>query len=75
MSVIQPRLQYNYAKINLNTGLCAHCRTYSYEIPLADYILVPVHTNDYVGKYYNVSDQQWYLDASFSTIWAEAPQW
>ena len=68
-------LQYNYCRINLSTGECLFCRTYSYEVPLEDYILVPEHTNDYVGKYYNTADGLWYLDAGFSQNWEDAPQW
>lgn len=57
-------LQYNYAKINLDTGECIFCMTFSYEIPLPEYILVPVHTDDYVGKYYH--DGHWYADSAFT---------
>lgn len=76
MSTIQPRLPYNYAKINLETGECLFCRTYSYEIPLAEYIRVPVYSSEYRGKYYNVNgDQNWYLDPLFEQPWEDAPQW
>ena len=67
-------LQYTYAKINTSNGLCLSCATTSYEINRPEYILVPT-LDDYVGKYYNAADGLWYLDASFSTIWADAPQW
>ena len=74
MSVVQPRLQYNYAKIDLETGRCRNCRTYSYEIPLPEYIPVPYSTNDYTGKYYNLNgDQMWYWDAEFTQLWEECP--
>ena len=68
-------LQYNYASINVTTGLCDGCVTTSYEINDPSWIAVPDATSDYVGKYYNAADGLWYLDASFSTIWADAPQW
>lgn len=69
------RLQYNYAKINLSTGECSFCKTYSYTIPLPEFIQVPKHTNDYVGKFYNQADGLWYLDAGFTQLWIDAPQW
>jgi len=68
-------LPYNYAQVEPDTGLCISCCTYSYEIPLHYYIPVPDATNDYIGKYYNFSDQLWYLTSDFSQIWADAPQW
>lgn len=74
-SQIEPRLPYNYAKINLSTGECIFCKTYSYEIPLPEYILVPRAMNEYKGKFYNQEDQLWYLDASFTQLWIDAPQW
>ena len=67
-------LQYNYATIDLDTGLCLFCRTYSYEIPLPEYIPVPT-LGDYTGKYYSQDDELWYLDAEFTQLWDEAPQW
>lgn len=75
MSTIQPRLQYNYVKINLETGECLFCRTYSYEVPLDGFIQVPVYSSEYRGKYYNQADGLWYLDAAFTQLWEEAPQW
>jgi hypothetical protein len=74
MSLIQPRLQYNYAGIDLNTGRCRSCATYSYEINNPAFIPVPYATNDYMGKYYNINgDQMWYLDAEFTQLWEECP--
>ena len=72
---IQPRLQYNYAKIILSTGECTSCGTSSYQINNPAYIEVPYATDDYLGKFYNTSSQKWYLDPSFETEWLEAPQW
>lgn len=68
-------LQYNYAKIDTATGRCKGCATMSYEINNPAYIPVPYATDDYYNKYYNVTDGLWYLDADFSTIWADAPTW
>lgn len=68
-------LQYTYAVIQLDTGLCIACSTRSFEVIHDSYILVPT-LDDYVGKYYNrLGDQMWYLDAEFTQPWEEAPQW
>ena len=61
-------LQYNYARIDLSTGECVGCRTYSYEIINDAYIPIPHMTSDYLGKYYR--DSLWYEDSEF-TILAE----
>ena len=71
---IEPRLPYNYAKINLTTGLCVGCKTYSYEINNNAYIPGPWAYAEYVGKYYNLNgDQMWYWDAEFTQLWEECP--
>lgn len=71
MSVL---LQYNYARIILATGECNGCLTFSYEIDHQAFIEVPVASNDYVGKYYNLNgDQMWYWDAEFTQLWEECP--
>lgn len=67
-------LQYDYAMIDEN-GRCYGSMTYSCEVPLDNYILVPISSNDYIGKYYNRADELWYLDAEFTQLWEEAPQW
>lgn len=61
------RLQYNYAQIELDTGLCVGCMTCSYEITMEGFIAVPSASNDYVGKYYH--DGSWYEDAEFTIPW------
>lgn len=72
-NIIQPRLQYTYAKINLETGRCSSCMTCSYEINNPAYILVPA-VSEYAGKYYNINgDQMWYHDAAFTQLWEECP--
>ena len=69
-------LQYNYAAIDLTTYECYGCLTKSYEVIIEAFIPVPVHTNDYIGKYYNMNgDQMWYLDAAFTQLWDDAPTW
>ncbi len=72
--MIQPRLQYNYAQIDPTTYQCQACFTCTYLIPLPEYIAVPVYSNDYIDKYYNMNgDQMWYWDADFTQLWEECP--
>ena len=59
-------LQYNYASIDVNTGRCVGCATFSYEIPLSNYIEVPYPSNDYIGKYYSFDTDLWYLDQALT---------
>lgn len=74
MSVIQPRLQYNYAQIELPSGKCTSTFTSSYQIPLPEYIEIPIFIGDYMDKYYNFyGDQLWYWDAEFTQLWEECP--
>ena len=71
---IQPRLQYNYASIELPSCLCVGCGTFSYQVPLETYIVVPYATNDYIDKYYHFyGDKKWYHDAQFTQLWEECP--
>lgn len=63
----ETRLQYNYAGIDLETGECMSCGTYSYEIDDPAFIPVPKAYNDYIGKYYH--DGSWYADAEFTIPW------
>lgn len=68
------QLQYNYAQIELPSGLCVGAFTSSYEIPLPEYIETPIYINDYMDKYYNYyGDQLWYHDPEFTQIWEECP--
>lgn len=59
-------LQYNYAKIDLETGRCKSCGTSSYEINHPAYILVPEASDDYLDKYYN--NGLWYEDSGFTVL-------
>lgn len=72
-NIIEPRLQYTYAKIRTDSGLCVGCMTTSYEINNVAYIQVPA-LDDYTGKYYNINgDHLWYHDAAFTQLWEECP--
>lgn len=60
-------LPYTYAIIDENNR-CMACRTYSYEIPLDNYIPVPVLTDEYTGKYYNPADGLFYYEPEYITV-------
>ena len=60
-------LEFNYAVINLQTGECLACATFSYEIINDAYISVPRAYHEYVGKYYNQSNELWYYEPEFVT--------
>jgi hypothetical protein len=70
--MIEPRLPYNYAILDANNR-CVGCKTYSYQVPLANYIPVPYTTDDYLDKYYNPTDGLWYHDGAYQNIWEECP--
>jgi hypothetical protein len=58
-------LPYNYAIINAEYR-CTGCKTYSYEVPLDNFIPVPDASDVYLGKYYNPSTDLWYIDSSMT---------
>ena len=69
-------LEFNYAQIEISTGKCLTTFTSSYQIPanFTEYVEIPVWTDDYKNKYYNLNgDQMWYLDAEFTQLWEECP--
>ena len=73
MSNIQPRLQYNYAKVNLTTGECTSYGTFSYQINNPAYIEIPVADPDYYGKFYDFDTGLWYVDSEKTALWEECP--
>ena len=60
-------LAYNYAIINANYR-CTGCKTYSYEVPLDNFIPVPSIHDDYIGKYYNPADGLFYFELEYITV-------
>lgn len=59
--------QYTYALIDQN-GLCYEIRGTSKNCDgLEGYIILPKYSMVYLDKYFNVADETFYLDASFST--------
>lgn len=59
-------LEFNYAVINLQTGQCLGCATFSYEIINDAYIPVPHAYSSYKYKYYNQENGLWFYDAEFT---------
>lgn len=64
--MMEPRLAYWYAVINAENR-CVSVRTTSYEVPLDTYILIPVLTDDYMGKYYDRASGKWFYEPEFVT--------
>lgn len=64
--MIEPRLAYWYAIIDEN-NCCVSVRTTTFEVPWDTYILIPVLTNDYMGKYYDRESGKWYYEPEFVT--------
>lgn len=64
--MIEPRLAYHYAIIDEN-NCCVSVRTSTYEVPWDTYILIPVFSYDYNGKYYNRADEKWYYEPEYIT--------
>lgn len=61
-------LEFKYAVINLQTGECLACATFSYEIINDAYIPVPHARSYYEHKFYNQADGLWYYDGEFTQI-------
>lgn len=59
-------LEFNYAVINLQTGECLGCGTFSYEIINEAYIPVPYAYSSYRHKYYDRETESWFYDAEFT---------
>lgn len=65
--MIEPRLPYNYAILDEN-DCCVGVMTYTCEVPLDTYILIPDANNDYYGKYYDRETGMWYYDPEHTQI-------
>lgn len=65
--MIEPRLPYNYAILDVN-NCCVGCRTYSYQVPLNNYIPVPRTSDEYIDKYYSYETELWYYDQECTQI-------
>ena len=60
---------YTYALID-ESNLCYEvCGTSSNNDNKTGYVVVDRYDSNYINKYYNANDGQWYLDASFAHQW------
>lgn len=70
--MVEPRLAYNYARID-ETGWCyevlSTAKSHEGE---TGYIAISAYNVDYMDKYYNVADGKWYEDAAFTIEWIPA---
>ena len=60
-------LAYNYAEIDLTTGMCVGVHTGSAEEISDIMIPIPVYSTDYIFKYY--INGNWYEDAAGTIPW------
>lgn len=60
-------LAYNYAEIDLTTGMCVGVHTVSVEENSEYMIPIPVYSYDYLFKYY--INGNWYEDAAGTIPW------
>ena len=61
---------YNYAIIDLTTGMCVGVRSCTYEVNDPTYISIPVYDEEYGFKYY--IDGNWYEDAAGTIPWTSS---
>lgn len=64
---------YNYAQIDLNTGMCIGTQSTTQEIDLEanpDFVEIPVYDEEYICKYY--INGAWYEDAAGTIPWTSS---
>lgn len=64
---------YNYAEIDLSTGMCVGVQSTSGEIDTAQYpefVEIPVYDEEYILKYY--INGNWYEDAAGTIPWTSS---
>ena len=61
---------YNYAEIDLETGLCLGVRSCTYEIDDPSCIEIPVNDPEYIFKYY--INGEWYEDEAGTIPWTSS---
>ena len=61
---------YNYANIDLETGMCIGVYSRTYETNEADMIPIPVYDEEYCFKYY--INGSWYEDAEGTIPWTSS---
>lgn len=58
---------YNYAEIDLTTGMCIGVSTTSSPNPVSEeFIPIPVFDEEYILKYYNFDDGKFYYDVEYT---------
>ena len=63
------RYAYVYAVIDLDTGMCfmvEDTTNYMDPVEYPDYIEIPEYNEEYLMKYYNRADGNWYTDPEFT---------
>lgn len=65
--MIEPRLYFKYAEIDLETGMCIGVRTQSYEVNNPALVPIPVDDPEYLFKFY--INGNWYEDAEGTIPW------
>lgn len=61
---------YNYAQIDLNTGMCIGVITTTNVCTQEDFVEIPVYDEEYGLKYY--IDGNWYEDAEGTIPWTSS---
>lgn len=61
---------YNYAILDLSTGMCMEVRSCTYEINDPSCIEIPVYDEEYILKYY--INGRWYEDAAGTIPWTSS---
>lgn len=69
-NMIEPRLYYKYAEIDIETGECLGVMTSTREINNPALIVIPVEDDEYIGKYY--INGSWYEDAEGTIPWTSS---
>ena len=61
------RYYYNYAELDLETGMCVGVITTTNECTQEEFVQIPVYDEEYIFKYY--IDGNWYEDAEGNIPW------
>lgn len=68
--MIEPRLYFKYARIDISTGECVGVRETTEIINHPSMIAIPVYDTNYVGKFY--INGNWYEDATGTIPWTSS---
>ena len=68
--MIEPRLYYMYADIDVDTGECIGIRRTTDLINNPALVVIPVYDEDYIGKFY--INGAWYEDAAGTIPWTSS---